>query len=150
MVTLEVVVEILSAAMLNARQARPHCGRIASGFIGGYPHWYTVGLVHGVLEERLRRLGIAALREVGIDHLPILIDRAVDVGPLPIEAHVGFIDSPLPPNWLPMHTGRFPEQREEALDPAVYGTAINREPTLGKPLDDAGIAEYVYSLRVGL
>jgi hypothetical protein len=45
-----------------------------------------------------------------------------------------------------MSTGSFAEQREEALDPAIDGAAVHDEASLGKPLDDVGVAQSVANL----
>ena len=42
-----------------------------------------------------------------------------------------------------MSTGSFAKQREEALDPAIHGAAVNNEAWLGEPFHDIGIAQAV-------
>jgi hypothetical protein len=46
----------------------------------------------GAGEETRRRTGIAALRNKDVDDLPVLIDRAVEVGPAAGDLDVGLID----------------------------------------------------------
>ena len=42
-----------------------------------------------------------------------------------------------------MRSRSFPEEREEALDPAVDGAPLNRETPLGKPFDNVGVAQAI-------
>ena len=42
-----------------------------------------------------------------------------------------------------MRARRVLEQREEALNPAENGTAVNDQAALGEPLDDVGVAQAV-------
>jgi len=67
-------------------------------------------------KKRLRHLGVASLGEVGIDDLAILIDGAVDVGPLPSQSGVGLINPPFLAERMVMNTSRVLEQGQEALD----------------------------------
>ncbi len=69
-------------------------GRIALRFIGGHLHWRDMRFVEGAFKEGLRGRGISPLGAVRIDNLAILIDGAVDVRPVPVEAGVRFINPP--------------------------------------------------------
>jgi hypothetical protein len=60
----------------------------------------------GAGEERPRSTGIAALREEDVDDLPLLIDRAVEVGPAPRDLDVRFIDEPPITGRVPSMAGR--------------------------------------------
>ncbi|CAA9288030.1 MAG: hypothetical protein AVDCRST_MAG93-3688 [uncultured Chloroflexia bacterium] len=42
-----------------------------------------------------------------------------------------------------MSTGKFSKQRQETLDPAVDGAAVDHATTFCKPLDDVGVAQAV-------
>jgi hypothetical protein len=88
-------------------------------------------------------LGIAPLGEVRIDHLPILIDRPVDVGPRSVQANVRFIDPPSVAERSSIRTGSFPKQREKALHPPIDGAAIHDETAFGEPLDHIRITEAI-------
>ncbi len=50
------------------------------------------------------------------------------------------------PDGLPMDTGGFLEERQEASDPAVDCATIHRHSTLVQPLDHICIAERVASV----
>ncbi len=135
------VVEILRCAMLDVREYGAESRGIAFGFVGGHPCWPHTRLIDRVLKECLRCPGIAALRKVSVNHLPILVNRAIDVGPLPVQTGVRFIDAPLHANRSTMRTGSFPKQREEPLDPAVDRAAVDDEASLYEPLDHIGVAQ---------
>src|SRR5262249_47795941 len=96
---------------------------------------------HGPLEERLRRAGVPPLREVGVDHLPVLVDGAGAVRVPPAEGAVRLVHAPLrahPPQVLP---GRGAKQREEALHPAVDAAPLPLTPPSGEPFGNIRIAQ---------
>jgi hypothetical protein len=69
----------------------------------------------GAGEERPRSTGIAALRDKDVNDLPVLIDRAVEVGPAASDLRVGLIDEPPVTGRVPSMTGRVDELRREGL-----------------------------------
>jgi len=117
--------------------------RIALGCVRGDPLPPHACLVNRPLKERLRRLGVPPLREVGVNHLPILINCAVDIRPASLRRNICLVNAPFPTNWLSVSTGSLLEQREEALNPAIDGAAVNDEPTFGEPLDDVGVTQSI-------
>ncbi len=143
MVTLDPIVQIARAAMLDATENCTERWWVALGLVRRDPLRPHAGLVNRTLEERLRRFGVPPLRKVGVNDLPILVDRPVDVGPFPVETTIGLIDLPFSTNWTSMLTGSVSEERQKPLDPAIDGAAVNNKTTFCKPLHDIGIAQAV-------
>jgi hypothetical protein len=56
----------------------------------------------------------------------VLVDRAVHVGPRPVEAHVQFVHPPLLADWSAMGPGRLLKKWEEAVHPAIDGACDPR------------------------
>ncbi len=92
---------------------------------------------------RACRRGIAPRAEVRVDHLTVLINRAIDIGPPAMDAGVGFVNPPLSAIGLPMRRGSLLELWMGSLHPGVDGAAIDDEPTLGEPLDDIRVAQAI-------
>ena len=129
--------------MLNTRQDCAQGRRIALGLVGCDTLWLHASLVDRTFEESLRCLGIPPLREVGVNDLPVLVDGTLDVGPRPVQTRVRFINAPPRADWPSVHTCSCAKHRQEALDPAIDGAAVNDETTLSKPLDDIGVTQAI-------
>ncbi len=84
MVALDAVGEILRCPMLCVREHIAQHWRIALGLVRGHSFRFHAGLVDRVFEEPLCRFGVPPLREVSVDDLAILVDRSVNVRPLPV------------------------------------------------------------------
>ncbi len=65
--------------------------------------------------------------------MSILINCAVDLRLAPLQTDVGLIDVPGSTNWTEPSLRSVAEQRQEALEQAVTGAAVNRTTTFGKP-----------------
>lgn len=100
----------------------------------------------GSFEEALSGRCVPTLAKIDVHHLPMLIWRPVQVCPAIVQAAVCLVHPPLPPDGLPMDTGGFLEERQEASDPAVDCATIHRHSTLVQPLDHICIAERVASV----
>lgn len=83
-IALNSIVQVARTTMLGVGKDCTQGGRVALGPIRGHPLWPHARLVNRTLEERLRRFAIPPLREIGVNHLPMLIDRAVDICPAPL------------------------------------------------------------------
>ena len=129
--------------MLNIGQNCTKGGRIALRLIGRDSLGRDAGLIHGTSEEAFCSVGIASFRKEVVDDLAILINGAIDIGPLPVQPCVRLINAPVFADWASMNMGSFAKQRKEALDPTVDGAAVNHDTSLGKPLDHVGIAQPV-------
>ena len=149
-VALYAIVQVLRCPMLNAGQ---HCAegrRVTFGFVGRDPLRPHAYLIDRALEESLRCLGVAPLRKVGVNDLSILVNCAIDIRPAPLQTHIRLIDTPFCPDWSPMSTSSFATERGcplgQTLDPAVHGAPVNHETTLGKPLDNVGLAQPIANI----
>ncbi len=80
--------------MLDVGQDRAERGWVTLRLVRRHPHWRHSSLGDGAFKERVRRLGIAPLGEVGVIHLAVLINRPVDVPPRAVHAHVRLVDAP--------------------------------------------------------
>ncbi len=132
--------------MLDVRQDGAQSWRVTRGFIRNDLLRPRIRLVDGVVKAGVCRLGVASLREGGINDLAVLIDGVVDVGPPPVHAGIGLIDAPFFADAMAMRPSRVLEQGQEALDPAVNGAAVNDEAALREPLHDIGVAQAVAHL----
>lgn len=142
-VALHGVVEVFRCPMFNARENCAEGRRTAFGLVRGDPLWPYTRLVDRALEERLGSLGVAPLRKVGIDHLPILVDRSVDIGPASLEPDICLVNPPFCADWTSMSAGSLTEEWQKPLDPAIHGAPVNHQASLGEPLDDIGGAQAV-------
>lgn len=129
--------------MFNIRQDRTKCGRIALRFVGRDFLGRHTCLVDRTSEESFCGFRIVPLREIGINHLSVLVDRPIDVGPLPVQASVRFIYAPFCPDRASMDTGSFAKQWQEPLDSTVDRATVHDKTTFGEPLDDVGVAQAV-------
>ncbi len=80
-VPLDPVVEVFRAPMLHIRKDPTQRRWVALGLIRRDPRGRNSRFRDRPLEERLRRIGVASLAEVGIHHLTLLIDRAINLRP---------------------------------------------------------------------
>ena len=95
MVTLTALVQLRGAAMLDTRHAGAQRWRIARGLVGDDPLGCDAGCLHGAPNEGVGHSRSAPRTDVGINDLPSLIDRTLDVHPLPMHATIGLVTPPL-------------------------------------------------------
>ncbi len=145
-IALDPVVEVFRGAMLDVREHRAERWRITLGLVRRDPLGSNASLDDGPLEKGVRRRGIPPLREVGVNHLAILVDRPVDVRPCAGKSRVRFINAPRAADRLPMRTCGGLEQWQEALDPAIDRATVNDEAALREPLDDIRIAQTIANI----
>ena len=69
----------------------------------------------------------------------MLSNGPIQVGPGTVQVHIRFVHAPRSSNRLPIGTGSRSEQREEALDPALDGAAIDGEAALRELRDQIRI-----------
>jgi len=77
------------------------------------------------------------------DVLAVLIDRPVEICPLPTDPTIRFIHPSAPTHWSSRRARRRLETGEKVLPPAVGGAPIDQHTTLGEPFDDIGIPQPV-------
>ena len=94
-------------------------------------------------EERPRGGDVATLRDVHVDHLAVLVDRPVDVGPDPGDLDVGLVDEPAIPGQVPDRPGRVDQQRREPLHPPIEGDVVDLDATLGEKLFEVPVGQPV-------
>ena len=95
-------------------------------------------------EESLRRLGVARRREVEVDRVPELVERAVQVRPLAAHLDVGLVNSParrLRPTPLPAQP--FLHFWSETLHPAIDRGVVDRDAALGHHRFEVAVADRV-------
>jgi len=85
-------------------------------------------------EERARGGDVSSLRDVHVDHLTMLVDRPVHVGPDPTDLDVGLVDEPAVPGQVPTRPGRLDHQRREPLHPPIERHVVDLDATLGEKL----------------
>src|SRR5680860_399491 len=94
-------------------------------------------------EEPTRGGDVSALRHVHVDHLAMLVDRPVDVGPDPGDLDVGLVDEPPIPGQVPDRPGRVDQQRREPLHPPIEGHVVDLDATLGEKLFEVPVGQPV-------
>ena len=80
--------------MFGQRKDGSQRWRIAGSFIGDHSPWGDTRLPKRSLEKGPGCGGITPLAEVDVDYLPILIDRTITVGPMPLQSTVSLVHSP--------------------------------------------------------
>ncbi len=140
MVALQAIVQVLRPPMLDVGQDGAERWRIAFRLIRRHPFRPHARLIERAFEEGAGSRGITPCREGGIHYLAVLIDRPVDIGPLPVKASIRLINAPLYADCVAMRVGGCLEERQEALDPPIHGAALDNQTALSKPLDHIGIA----------
>src|SRR6266508_3510130 len=88
------------------------------------------------------RAAVASRRgETNTDDLAELVDRAVDVAPLPGDLHVGPVDLPAVTDRMPAGPSGLGQQQRESLDPAVDGGVVDLDPAFGERLGRTGASD---------
>ncbi len=142
-VALDPVVQVFRRPMFDVREHLTDRRWVARCLVGRHALRFDSRVFDSTREEGVGCLRIAPLRNIGIDHLAILVDRPVEVGPATLQADIPCIDAPPIAEWSAIGAGGFPKQREQALDPALDGAAIHHEPAFSEPRDDVGVAEAI-------
>ena len=91
-------------------------------------------------------MGIAAWRDENVDHLAMLIDRAVQVGPAAGDLHIGLIDEPAIASGMPCRASCVDELRGEGLHPAVDRDVVDSNAAFGQQLFDIAVGQAVAQL----
>jgi hypothetical protein len=76
-----------------------------------------------------------------VDDLPELVDRPIDVAPLPTHLDVGLIDLPAAADRVSAGPGGVGQQRREAHHPPVDGGVVDLDAALGKQLLGVAVGE---------
>ncbi len=109
MISLNSIVQVAGTAMLGIGDDDAEGRRIALGLVRRDPLWCHTRLVDRTLEERLRCLSVPSLRKVGVHDLSILVNRSVNVGPLPVKTAVCLVYSPFSTHWAAVSSRSFTE-----------------------------------------
>jgi hypothetical protein len=112
MVALDPVVGVLVGAMPCRWQQLLQHGGVGRRLIGGDLDGRDLGRVDGLVEEPTGGLGVSARGDEHVDDLPELVDRAVDVSPLPGDLHVRLVHLPAI-SALSARPGGLGQQRRE-------------------------------------
>jgi len=92
-------------------------------------------------EQPPGRLSVALKSDEHVDDLPELVDRAIDVAPLPSDLHIRLVHLPAAPDAVPTWPGGFGQQRREALDPPVDGDVIDCHSALSQEFFDIAVGQ---------
>ena len=103
MVSLNPVVGVPLGAMPSRWQQVLEHDRIGRGSVGDYLNGGHPRRADGLLEELASRPCVALSRHEHVDHLPKLVDSAVDVAPAAGDLHIGLVHEPAIPG--PVATG---------------------------------------------
>src|SRR5215217_7139538 len=98
--------------------------RIGRSSVGTDLHWQHLRGVEGPFEEPPGCLRVALESDEHVDDLPELVDRAINVPPLPSDLHIRLVHLPAIPDAMPAGPGGLGQQRREALDPPVDGDVV--------------------------
>jgi hypothetical protein len=75
--------------------------------------------------------------------MALLINRAVEIAPLPLHFDIGFIDSPRWADRARVVLPIFLEGRNEALDPSQNGGMYDRDTALRHQIAHVAIAQFI-------
>jgi hypothetical protein len=75
-------------------------------------------------------------RQQDVDDLAMLVDRPVQISPLPGDFHVGLVGEPPVTRNVAARASRLDELRGETLHPPVDGDVIHGDTALGEQLLD--------------
>jgi hypothetical protein len=92
-------------------------------------------------EEPTGGFGVPARGDKHVDDLPELVDRSVDIAPLPSHPHIGLADLPAVTDGVPTRPGGLGQQRREPLHPPVDRDVVDLDPALGKELFDIAVGQ---------
>ena len=76
-----------------------------------------------------------------VDDLPELVDRSIDVAPLPSHLHVGLVDLPAVTDGVPTRPSGLGQQRREPQHPPVDRDVVDLDPALGEELFDVAVGQ---------
>ena len=88
------VIGIDRIEMLHGRHHRAVSRIIASQFIGDQPSWLTTLAFDQATQEAHSRLFVAPTLHKNINGIPVLINRAPQIVPFPLDGHKDFVDVP--------------------------------------------------------
>jgi hypothetical protein len=94
MVGLDTVVGVLLGSMPRCRQEFLQHGRVRRGSVGDHLNGEHLGRADGPLKASAGYLDVAPWGDERVDDLPELIDRAVDLAPLPRHPHLRLAHRP--------------------------------------------------------
>jgi hypothetical protein len=76
-----------------------------------------------------------------VNDLPELVDRSVDIAPLPGHLHLGFVDLPAVTDGVPTRPSGLGQQRREPQHPPVDRDVVNLDPALGEEFFDVAVGQ---------
>jgi hypothetical protein len=138
---LDPVVGVLLGAVPGRRQQVLQHDRVGCRSVGPDLHWHHLGGVEGPFEEPPGCLSVALWSDEHVDDLPELVDRAIDVPPLPSDLHIRLVHLPAVPDAMPTWPGGFGQQRREALDPPVNGDVVDCHSALSQEFFDVAVGQ---------
>jgi hypothetical protein len=93
------------------------------------------------LEEPAGRFPVTSFACVHVDDLPELVDRPVQVAPLAVNFHIGFVDLPSVAGHVPAGSGDLDERRGKPAHPPVHAGVVDRDATFGEQLLDVAVGQ---------
>jgi hypothetical protein len=109
--------------------------------IGGDLGGPDLGRADGPLEEPVGGRGISPSGEEHVDDLPELVDRSIDVAPLPSHVHIGLVDLPAVTDRVPTRPSGLGQQRREPQHPPVDRDVIDLDPAFGEEFFDVAVGQ---------
>ena len=88
------VIRIDVVDVMHRRHHGPMSRIIASQFIGDQPSWLTTLAFDQATQEAHSRLFVAPTLHKNINGIPVLINRAPQIVPFPLDGHKDFVDVP--------------------------------------------------------
>ena len=76
-----------------------------------------------------------------VDDLAELVDRAIDVAPLPSHLHIRLVDLPAVTDSVPARPGGLGQQRREAQHPPIDRHVVHLDTPLGEELLDVAVRQ---------
>jgi hypothetical protein len=126
MISFDRIVRILLGDMARGRYQLLDHSRIRGSLIGG--HFARAWAVfEGTGEEVAGGRQIPLLRSHHIDDLAVLVDRTIQIHPVPGDLHICLVHEPAISRDMPTGTCRIDQQRGEPLHPPIDRHVIHRD-----------------------
>ena len=136
------MIRVLREDVPRTRNVLIDNARVDRCSIGGDVDW-SGAECHRAGEEGSRRGAIAAFGDEDVDHLAVLVDRAVEVGPAAGDLDVCFIDEPAISCRVSQRARSVDEFGRERLHPPIDRHVIHHDGALGQQLLHIAVGQSV-------
>ena len=141
MIGLDPVVGVSVGAMPCKWQQLLQYRRVHRRPIGGDLGGPELGRADGPLKEPPGSRGISPRGDEHVDDLPELVDRAIEVAPLPGDPHLGLVHRPAISHGVATRSGSLGQQRREPKHPSIHRDVVDLDATLGQQFLEVAVRQ---------